>query len=44
MGLFEFTLGLDLDLVNLIEIAAAIAVILYAIYVGSSIGIFRKSR
>jgi hypothetical protein len=43
-GFLGFGLGFDFDLITLIEIASAIAVVLYAIYLGSSIGIFRKSR
>lgn len=44
MGLFDFSFGFDFDLVTLIEIVSAIAVVLYAVYLGSSMGIFRKSR
>ena len=37
-------LGMELDLISSVELIAFIGVVLYAIYVGSSIGIFRKSR
>jgi len=37
-------LGISFDLVTTVEVASAIGVVLYAVYLGSSMGIFKKSR
>ncbi|HPA44639.1 MAG TPA: hypothetical protein PLZ55_14795 [bacterium] len=36
-------LGAEMDLVTTVELAVGAGVILFAIYLGSSLGIFRKS-
>ncbi len=37
-------LGLNVDLVTTVEVLSIAGVVLYAIYLGASMGLFKKSR